>query len=449
MANPGYVRSTDGSNADNGSTWTLANQTLAGAMADQVAGDTIYVSQAHAESTAGAVTITMPGTLASPNKIIGANDAAEPPTAVSTAPTVTTTGTNAITIAGHGYLYGLDFTQGSGSSSNLNFVIAATAGNRQRYESCKFRMATTGNSSFFAIGSSGTAAPSAVDFENCDFRFSATGQTMDFLNGQFRIRGGSILSGGTAPTTGLFTIGFNSNGRGCTLDVDGFNMVNLGTSSNLVRAVTGGGKVVIRNCKLPASWAGNLSSATPVVGFRAEMWNCDSGDTNYRLWVEDYAGSIKHETTVVKGSGASDGTTAQAWKMVTSSDAEYPTHVLRSPELAIWNATTGSSKTVTVEILHDSTTALKDDEVWLEVQYLGDGSFPITTFIDDCKADFLATAADQTSSSVSWTTTGITNVNKQKLVVSFTPQEKGWFLGTVCLAKASYTVYVNPQLDVT
>jgi len=37
MANPGYVRSTDGSNADNGSTWALANADLAGAMADHAA----------------------------------------------------------------------------------------------------------------------------------------------------------------------------------------------------------------------------------------------------------------------------------------------------------------------------------------------------------------------------------------------------------------------------
>jgi hypothetical protein len=41
MANPGYVRSTDGSDADNGSTWALANATLAGAMTDAAAGDRI------------------------------------------------------------------------------------------------------------------------------------------------------------------------------------------------------------------------------------------------------------------------------------------------------------------------------------------------------------------------------------------------------------------------
>ena len=53
-----YVRSTDGNNADNGSTWALAKATIAGAAAIDAAGDTVFVSDAHAESTAGAVTLT-------------------------------------------------------------------------------------------------------------------------------------------------------------------------------------------------------------------------------------------------------------------------------------------------------------------------------------------------------------------------------------------------------
>ena len=175
------------------------------------------------------------------------------------------------------------------------------------------------------------------------------------------------------------------------------------------------------------------------------MWNCDSGDTNYRLWIEDYAGSIKSETTLVKTGGASDGDTPLSWKMATTANAEYPLVLLRSPEIFSERITsTGSAKTITVDILHDSATALKDDEIWLEVQYLGTSGFPLGSFANDSKADVLAAGANQASSSATWTTTGMGNPNKQKLEVTFTPQEKGVAIVTVCMAKASYTVYVDP-----
>lgn len=178
------------------------------------------------------------------------------------------------------------------------------------------------------------------------------------------------------------------------------------------------------------------------------MYNCDSGDTNYRIWTEALAGSVVSETTIVRSGGASDGTTSLSWKMVSNANAEYPLLQLESPEIVRWNETTGSSITVTVETITDNVT-LTDDECWLEVQYLGTSGFPLGTFISDAKADVLATAANQTTSSETWTTTGLTTPVKQKLSVSFTPQEKGFIHAVVKLARASTTVYVCPKLDVT
>ena len=160
-------------------------------------------------------------------------------------------------------------------------------------------------------------------------------------------------------------------------------------------------------------------------------------------------GSIKSETTIVKTSGASDGVTPLAWKMVTTANAEYPLLPLESGETTFWNDTTGVAKTLTVDIIHDSLTALKDDEVWLEVQYLGTTGFPLGSFINDCKAGALTTAAAQTASTATWTTTGLTNPNKQKLEVTLTPQEKGYYIARVNLAKQSYTIYTDPLIVVT
>ena len=68
----------------------------------------------------------------------------------------------------------------------------------------------------------------------------------------------------------------------------------------------------------------------------------------------------------------------------------------------------------------------------------------MSSFIRDSKTDILATGADQAASSVTWTTTGLTNPNKQALSVSFTPQMKGPVTATVYLALPSKTVYVDP-----
>lgn len=183
------------------------------------------------------------------------------------------------------------------------------------------------------------------------------------------------------------------------------------------------------------------------------MHNCDSGDTNYRLWVEDYAGSVKHETTIVRTGGASDGTTTISWRMATTANAEYPVVLMCSPEIVAWNDTTGSSVTATIEIVHDSMGAgsgskFQDDEIWLEVMYLGTSGFPLGSWIRDCKADVLAAATNQDDSTETWTTTGLTTPVKQKLSVTITPQEKGFIHARVVMAKASKTCYICPKLTV-
>lgn len=439
-----YVRSTDGSDADNGSTWALAKATITGAAAIDAAGDTIYVSQSHAESTASAITFALAGTLTAPTNVICGNDGAEPPTAVATTGSVTTTGASSITITGVCYVEGIAFRAGNGSSS-ANIVQASLDGNHQIYNICNFVLVSTNINNGITPGSGSSGSESSVKWKNCDVKFAAAGQSIKLTQCRFHWQGGSLLSGGTSPTN-LIAV------QADQLDilVENVDLSNASAGINLFSpGALGSGKAMIRNCKLPASWSGSLGSPT-AFNTRLEMHNCDATDTNYRLWVEDYAGSIKSETTVVCTGGASDGTTPFSFKMATSSAAEYPAILLESIELpAIWNDTTGSSKTVTVEFVHDSVTNLTDAEIWLEVSYLGTAGVPLGTIINDAKADVLATAADQADSSAAWTTTGLTNPNTQKLSVTFTPEEKGYLQAKVIMAKASYTAYIDPRLTVS
>ena len=433
-----YVRSTDGSDADNGSTWALAKATLVGAAAIDAAGDTIYLSQSHAES-GGIVVAAFAGTMANPVKIIAGNDGAAPPTAVSSASLISS---SSITLSGSYYLYGLTL-----QSASSILPSDQGASNSVTLDSCSLITTGTGGSGFFSIGSLNNNTRKAVLLD-CTYKFGGVSNSGCGAAGVVEIKGGSFVSGTSTPSAGIFG-GSAGDRTGVRLLIDGLDMTNLASTVNIFRTFISPGLFVIRNSKLPSSWSGSLCNAVPsATGQRFEMHNCDSGDTNYRLWVQEYSGSIKTETTLIRTGGASDGTTGYSLVMNSTANANATVAPLVSPEIAIWNDTTGSSKTVTVEILHDSATNLTDAEIWLEVQYLGTSGVPLGSFISDAKADILATAADQATSSETWTTTGMSNPNTQKLSVTFTPQEKGYLQAKVYLAKASKTVYVDPKLTV-
>lgn len=439
-----YVRSTDGVNTDNGSTWALAKLDMNGGQSIDAAGDTIWVSQAHAESTgSGTVTWDFAGTAASPVRVLCGNDAAEPPTSLAT--TATETFTSAATLVVRGYIYAYGHTISVGSTTTgVSMTLAQSVYAKQIYEQCSFQIGGTGSSNIIIASSAG----GTVIWKSCTVRFNeGTQQAITFTAGaaEFYWQGGSAISGTATPgTKALFCPAIDSK-----ILVEDVDLSNFSSSLKLVRTSTYGAatRFVIRNCKLPASFANFIDTAFTAPG-RAEMYNCDSGATNYKIWIEDYLGKINAETTLVRTSGASDGTTGLSWKMVSNANASYPLMPLASPEIAAWNDTTGSSVTATVEVLRDSATNLTDAEIWLEVEYLGSSGSPVGTHISDAKSDVLATAADQTASSVTWTTTGMTNPNKQKLSVTFTPQLKGFVLARVMLAKASTTVYVDPMLTI-
>jgi len=199
---------------------------------------------------------------------------------------------------------------------------------------------------------------------------------------------------------------------------------------------------------MPASWSGSVNSSTPGQGSIWELHNSDSADTNYRYQKKTQFGQIDGETTLVGGAGATDGTTQISWRMVTNADAEWQHQTLDSTEIVQWNENIGSALTATIEVLHDSVTALTDKEIWVDVQYLGTSGFPLSLFVNDAAATYITAAANQTSSGATWNTGAMTNPNKQKLSVTFTPREKGFIHATIRMAKASYTVYVDPKLTV-
>lgn len=449
-----YCRSTDGNNADTGATWALAKADLhtatTGALATASgAGDVVYVSQAHSQSTTAAVTLSPLGTAANPTKIIGVSDAAEPPTALTnpaSAVIATGAGAYALTIVGFGYWEGLVFKAGVGSASTVAHLQIGTTSTPTAnvFKNCLFEQGSSGASRIqLGAGGAGANDDIQVTLINPIFKFNATSQYILTACGRVRWIGGSIDAAGSIPTT-LLQPG-SGVGTTCDLIISGADLSAI-TGNLVLISAAATGKIEFRNCKLGAGVT--LTTGTPPGPGCVEVfaYNCDSADTNYMFAYRGYGGSVDTVTGQYLSGGSTVDSQAIALKGVSSAGTTF-TQPLTIPVSPIYVDTVGSAKTVTVEIAQDSAAAaLTESEIWLEVEYLGTSGYPISSVATDHNSTILSLSSTaQTTSTATWT--GLTNPTKQKLAVTFTPQEKGYIQLRVCLAKASTTVYID-QLPV-
>jgi len=393
-----YVRSTTGSDSNSGVDWTSAKATISGAASIAVAGDTIFVSQSHVESYTSTVHVaqSLGGTTSNPCRVICANDTDTPPAASSQAALIQSTGGVFVGLFSKVcYFYGIRFKAGSSLGGTVDATSLTT------FEKCAFEITAGADLNFNSnVQTRGTL------LKNTNIKL-ASGAYVD-------TRSSVIIEGGVLEAGSACTNFYSGGERLSRMVLSGFDMRNAPTSMNISSASSPYSSFLIKNCALPANWTGALHASTPGIGTRLSMYNCDSGDTNYKMRIAAHQGVIRDETSVVRSGGASDGVTPISWKLTSNANANYFVQPLETDEIVAWNDSTGVSKTVTVEVLTDGVT-LKDDECWVEVQYLGTSGFPLGVFASDAKADVLATSANQTASTAAWTTTGLTTPVKQKL----------------------------------
>lgn len=429
-----------GSNTSPYDTWAKAATTLATAVAAGAAGDDYWVASDHSESTASALTLSITSSSASPCRIISVSRAGStPPVAadILAGGAVATTGASSITIGGFFYCYGLTFSAGS-STNTASLNLNNTNFGHSIFDTCSLIL---GNSSASSVIQN-TAGGCRTDLTNSTMTFGATGQGVTLGGALYWTnKPGSAAVLGTIPTALIKA----ASGGPFPVRFSGLDLSAAGSGKTLVDV--GRYATQLINCKLGASVTvaatPTTHSAPPV-----DLIGCSSSSNVRRDERYRYQGTLTTETTIKRTAGASDGTTPFSHKIVTTANAKriFP---FESFEGAIWNDTTGSSKTLTVHTVTDNVT-LTDAEIWLEVEYLGDASYPVTSLVTDANATILTTAANQASdSSEAWTTTGLTTPVKQKLEVTFTPQMKGLIRFRVKVAKASTTVYICPQADLS
>lgn len=445
-----YLRSTNATaDVDDGSTWALAKTTLTAALTAAGVGGIVYVSDNHAETTAGAITLASPGTAASPVLVLCVDDAAEPPIALATTATVTTTGNSSMTFNGFCVFYGLSFYCGLTSggptinlSSSLSFWL--------KFERCLLSVRNTGSAGAIGIGVSGngTEDDQGVEFVNTTVKFAHIGQKIS-VRAPFTWSDtvSAIDVSGSVPDALFIT---PTNVPSAFVKLDGVDLSALGSGKALVDISGSFTKYTFRNCKLGTSVSVVTGTHPGQGGSQVDIINCDSGDTNYRNEWWGYQGNVITETTIVRTGGANDGTTAISRKMTSSADSKFYSPLVFSSAY-IWNNNVGSEITATVHIMTDNVT-LTDKECWLEVEYMGTSGSTKQSLLTDRASDddmYLGTGTSQATSTEAWTTTDITTPVYQKLSVPFTPQEKGPIRFRVMLAKPSTTVYVCPEVGMS
>jgi hypothetical protein len=416
-----------------GADWTNAYTTLAAACTAKAAGDTFFVAHNHAETAGAAVTITSPGTEAVPCRILCVNSAGSvPPVSADlrTTATITTTGTFGITLNGSvSECYGITFSAASGGG-NANLTIGAV-GRLWRFVNCALRCVITGTVTRMVL--------LGCILENTTVQFGAVAQGLQQSNNSKLIwkNTPSAITGATLPTSLFVTI------LGTVL-VEGVDLSALTSGKALVTHTTSGATMIFKNCKLSSTAsiiAGGTSSA---VGSDIQLIDCDSGDVHYRNERYNFMGTQTVETTIVLTGGASDGTTPVSWKIVTTADSEKEMPFECLP-IYVWNETTGSSKTVTVQGIWGGGAVPNNDDIWIDVYAKTTSGFPITTRYTCGKANTLTTGAALAAGTGTWGG----STTKFAMAVTITPAEKGLITVYVKAALASTTFYIDPKPVIT
>lgn len=432
MANK-YLRSGAGGGAT-GVDWANAFLTLAAALTGSSAGDDIWVSEDHSELVASAQTYTSPGTITSPCRIICVNHAGSvPPVAadIATTAVVATSGANAMANGGYAYVYGITFKPGNSAAVNASFNWFNGVAGQWKFKNCPMIM-PTGASAAFGIGNSNTCTLELID---SPIKFGATGQSINLNSGTFRWEGAlSVADCSVAVPTTMFFAGAM---KGSAL-IQGVDLSGAGSGKTLVGAMTSFGRMVFKDCKLGASVT---KFATPTVSdTRVTFIRCNSGAVNYSYDIGDYYGALSIENTIILTGGASDGTNGFSHKIVTTTNAKW-TNPFRSDPIQFWQEAVGSPVTVTLQGIWGGGAVPNNDDIWIEVEYLGSSGTPISTLISCTKANTLAANAALSAGAGTWGG----STTKFAMAVTFTPQTKGPVTVYVLAGAASQTFYVDPK----
>lgn len=424
-----------GSNTAPYETWAKAATTLETATLAAGVNDNIYMDSA--------MTITPGSTNYTPAAgvhLYSTNDTTNVPPTTYAKGAFINTATTALVNINSGHWFGFRFDVGSGSSS-ANLTFGAQDNKATSLDDCDFTLGNTSVNSSFQMGPTSGSSNSALRTRNCNFTFGATGQGFQINGGLWRDEGSNLDAGGTHPVTLFEVISTLSS----SIELLGSNL--SGNANTYFAAATVAFRAVMVNCKLHASAtiqaALSVDESGEIFGY-----DCDSGDTHYKLFHYNYRGNTVVSTAkyVTADGAAWDGATSRYSWTVTSANGIFGAPYY-SPWIERYNSSL-TSLTPYFEIVRDgSATAYNDDEVWAEFAVKTTSGFPISTFVSDRKTP-LATAAAQANGAGTGAWTGLGGTAKSMKVDAGAAQtfaEIGVIRGRIALT-GTVSVQLDPKI---
>jgi hypothetical protein len=413
------------------------------------AGNTVYVGDNHAESQATAITIGPPLTQATMGRIICHNHSgAYPPasTDLATTATISTTAAAAINInsnIGALYFYGLTFIAGVGQSTAAS--IAMVPSNAfYLFDTCIFKIATTFSTSVIQLNTSNAGM---VVWDNCQVGFAAVQQFVDvkYTNFSWQKTAQVLATGSTVPTNLLGQQAANalSNVILETLDLSQWASIFVLPTGSI-------GNWVVKDCKLNASATFTNPANT---GQIIQVIRADGGATAYKSARYAVEGTETTETSITRVNGATDPSAqAQSRKIVTTANSQW-LRPFKAEAYAVWNPTTGANVTVTVCGTINAGALPNNDDIWLDVEYLGSATFPAGTIVNTTKANLFSANAAVASDGSTWngggSGAGWTPFKLTTTLSSPQPGFAGIIEARVRAAKPSTTYYLDPMVTLS
>jgi hypothetical protein len=456
-----YLRSTDGNDGDNGSTWALAKATLQAAVTAAGVGGTVYVSKSHSESYVSATTVTFPGTTGPEDSvkvnIFAVDDTGnpEPPTTLTnkdSAATANFDNSLNLILAGAAYIYGVEFSNSGAVNASIQLGIGSTPA-AMLFEDCLFNLLSTGSSGgrLQHGGSSNTNMVRSINYLNCDFNFANASICFDIDAGSnVSVSGGAILSVGTSVNVFQMDPGADRSTtcRASNLDLSGM------TADDYLVGINGGTQVDFlgRRLKIPASIAGLVDTPlqlqpAPVPPIRIHSFG--AADEYYQFYEQSYAGYCEDSTAVYRTGGATyDGTNEFSVKMgaTTGASTIFPLRF----KLAELKLDLTSSKTLTVHTAQNAGTVYQDDEFWIEAEYPDSTGLALGVIDKTPRPGPLDTPANLTSSAETWTASGSEDTRQVAITIgAITGATDAQVTVWACLAKPSGEIYVCPKVEIS
>lgn len=457
-----YVSSVAG-NDTTGTSWANAKTSILTAVALATAsGDLVFVDSAHVEPTAAATWELAIATAGTYVAIVSVNRNGSTTTGhagfqqmtnvITTNNAVGITILNAAT-AGHFYINGLYFQPNSGTNNLNSIQTCGTAGNVNRsVELVNCILSTPGTATtnliIFGCTASATGVRPAIQLRDCTLKVrnsaGTTAPAINFRTCKFSAKNLTIDVHATQPTK-LF--GFTTS---CTPDVEitasDLSAYNVASGVYLDATSLTAGDVTVKDTKIhgtPTWISGTWPNNTPGI----TRINVDSADTKTVFEFTNRLGTLLSTESIYRNSGFTVGSVNVGWQIVTTADCNEAEPFITPWMTGGWKSGT-SATNADIKVIHDSATNLHNRNLWSEVGYVSDASFPKGTLASTRHAEpFDGSAVDWTADSDAWTGTGgFSNANKQRVRATFTPAEGSAIEGRLFVGVASKTLYLDPQL---